>query len=375
MKILHIIPSLEIGGAQRLTFDICNELWERPGIQIKLIIFRDFNEFGERDFIAHIPASSHLSLYKKNKFDIAQLQQEMESFKPDIIHSHLFMAEIVSRSCLYKDAIWFSHFHDNMPQLNNMTFHSLGSKTGILNFYEKQFLYKRYKLNGGNNFIAISQNALDYAKRVIPKSDGLKHLNNAIDYAAFYSPVKVINTKKIIRLVNVGSFQKKKNQVFLVEVLKKLLERGVNCELTFLGKGTEMKRVEQRAEELGVKDQIIFKGNVTNVYSVLAESDIYVHSAYYEPFGLVLLEAMAAGLPVVCLNGGGNADIIENGTNGFMLEGATPTQYAQRIEELVRNQELYNAIATAGQHTAKQYGIKKYCDKLIALYSEKLEKT
>ena len=375
MRILHIIPSLSIGGAERLVFDICNELNSRVNIEVRLITLSEENDFGERDFIAYIPASIHLSLCKKNKFHIAQLQKEIESFRPNIIHSHLFMAEIVSRSCLYKDALWFSHFHDNMPQLNNMTFQSVGSKTGILNFYEKQYLYKRYKLNGGNNFIAISQNALDYAKRVIPKSDGLKHLNNAIDYEAFYSPVKVINTKKIIRLVNVGSFQKKKNQLFLVEVLKKLLERGVHCELIFLGAGTEMKRVEQRAEELGVKDRIILKGNVTNVHSVLAESDIYVHSAYYEPFGLVLLEAMAAGLPVVCLNGGGNADIIEDGTNGFMLEDATPTQYAQRIEELVRNHELYNVIATAGQHNAKQYGIKKYCDKLIALYSEKLEKT
>ena len=375
MKILHIIPSLEIGGAQRLTFDICNELWERPGIQIKLIIFRDVNEFGERPFISLIPSSIELSVFKKNKFHVAKLQQEIESFKPDIIHSHLFVAEIVSRSCLNTDAIWFSHFHDNMPQLNNMTFQCLGSKTGILNFYEKQYLYKRYKLNGGNNFIAISQNAFDYARRVIPKSGSLKYLNNAIDYEAFCSPVKAINNKKIIRLVNVGSFQKKKNQLFLVEVLKKLLERGIICELTFLGAGTEMKRVENRAEELGVKDHIIFKGNVTNVHSVLAESDIYVHSAYYEPFGLVLLEAMAAGLPVVCLNGGGNADIIENGVNGWMIDPLDAEKFTKKIKSLIENKDDYIKIAERGQETAKEYGIQIYCDKLIAIYSASLEKT
>jgi glycosyltransferase involved in cell wall biosynthesis len=375
MKILHIIPSLEIGGAQRLTFDICNELWERPGIQIKLIIFRDVNEFGERPFISLIPSSIKLSFFQKNKFHVAKLQQEIESFNPDIIHSHLFMAEIVSRSCLYKDAIWFSHFHDNMPQLNNVTFQSLGSKTGNFNFYEKQYLYKGYKLNGGNNFIAISQNAFDYARRVIPKSDSLKYLKNAIDYEAFYSPVKAINSKKIIRLLNVGSFQKKKNQLFLVDILKKLLERGINCDLTFLGAGREMKHVENRAEELGVKDQIIFKGNVTNVRSFLAESDIYVHSAYYEPFGLVLLEAMAAGLPVVCLNGGGNADIIESGVNGWMIDPLDGEKFTKKIKSLIENKEDYKKIAERGQETAKEYGIQIYCDKLIAIYSASLEKT
>ena len=370
MRVLHIIPSLEFGGAERLAFDISNELSIRNDIEIKLITFQGLNDFGERYFINHIPTSIKLSIYDKNQFDVSKLQNEIESFAPHIIHSHLFLAEIVSRSCLYPKAKWFSHFHDNMPQLAKFKLKDLNSKSSITNYYEKQYLFNRYCKNGGNRFIAISQDASQYASSVLPTNAKIYYLKNAINYEAFFSPIKRLDRNLPVQLINVGSFQKKKNQQFLVDVLKLLVERNVNCTLVCLGDGAEIKIVKDKVAKYGLENRVSFKGNVGDVKQQLDQSNIYVHSAYYEPFGLVLLEAMAAGLPVVCLNGGGNADIIEDGTNGFMLEDAIPTRYAQRIEELVSNQELYNAIATKGQQTAKQYGIKKYCDQLVELYEE-----
>jgi len=374
MKILHLIPSLEIGGAERLAFDICNELSTRVDIEIKLITFSDINDFGNRLFICHVPASIQLSVFKKNKFDLTELQKEIELFQPDIIHSHLFLAEIVSRSCFYPNAQWFSHFHDNMPQLNRLKLSKIGSKSAITNYYEKRYLYKRYRINGGSQFIAISQDARQYASSVLPKHARIHYLKNAINYEAFYAPVKELDESQSIQLINVGSFQKKKNQQFLIEVLRLLLAREVQCELVFLGDGTEKERVRQKVIEYGLENKVFFKGNVSNVKEYLQQADIYVHSAYYEPFGLVLLEAMAAGLPVVCLNGGGNADIFQNGVNGFILEETSPELFAERIEELVNSQKMFAQLAHEGQQTAKKYGIGSYCDKLIGLYQESLLK-
>lgn len=372
MRILHIIPSLEIGGAERLTFNICCDLDAREGIEVGLITFRNTNQFGEKDFIKHVPADIKLSLTGRNVFNVTQLQSAIESFKPDIIHSHLFEAEIVSRFCNYPQAKWFSHFHDNMPQLANWTWKSLPSKERITNAFEKHTLFKRYQANGGNNFIAISKDAEHYAQDVIPRSSRLFYLKNAIDFDLFYSPVKLIDTNQSVHLINVGSFQPKKNQQFLIDVMKYLIDHNFSCALSFLGDGKERENVEEKSRNLGVDGVISFKGNVTKVQDYVQQADIYVHAAYYEPFGLVLLEAMAAGLPVVSVHGGGNADIIDNDQNGYILDGQDVEDFANHIIKLAQNPELYERIAKAGQATARQYGIQQYGDQLIALYKQAL---
>lgn len=372
MKILHIIPSLEIGGAERLTYNICCELNSRDGVEVNLVIFRDVNRFGEEDFIKHVPADVKLSLTGKNTYSVAKLQEAIDSFQPDIIHSHLFEAEIVSRFCHYPQAKWFSHFHDNMPQLANWSWISKPSKQLLTNAFEKYTLYKRYKTNGGNNFIAISKDAEEYAAKVIPRSSRLYYLKNAIDFDLFYHPVKKIDTTKLIQLINVGSFQAKKNQQFLIDVIKYLNKEEERFHLRFLGDGKERNAVEQKAANLGVSKEVSFEGNITEVQNFVQGADIYLHSAYYEPFGLVILEAMAAGLPVVSLNGGGNADITEHGKNGYIFDNQEVELVAKQVTELVNNPELYQKIASAGQQTARQYGIQQYCDQLIKRYQQTL---
>ena len=64
-------------------------------------------------------------------------RRPMNEFKPDIIHSHLFEAELVSRFCNYKNARWYSHLHDNMVQLERLSWHSI-SKKNLTNFFKMQ---------------------------------------------------------------------------------------------------------------------------------------------------------------------------------------------------------------------------------------------
>jgi glycosyltransferase involved in cell wall biosynthesis len=103
---------------------------------------------------------------------------------------------------------------------------------------------------------------------------------------------------------------------------------------------------------------------VENVEQYLWQSDVYVHTATYEPLGLVLLEAMAAGFPVISLDGGGNRDLMINGKNGFLIEKQDPKEFADRILEVYQNNEISNFNA----EFAKQFDIKTYCDKLLEIY-------
>jgi glycosyltransferase involved in cell wall biosynthesis len=368
MNFLHIIPNLKKGGAERLVTDIVRELKTRPEIEVRLVIFRDEIEYNVedlRDVLHIIPSSVQLSLWKKNKLNIYQLQAFIDVFQPDIIHSHLFEAEIVSRSCFYPQAKWFSHGHDNIRALNPNIAKQKGIKEHLVAKYEKNYLIKRYKLNSGTHFIAISKDTEGFFQKY-GWGMAVSKIENAIDYKRFYSEKS--KPKDKIRIANVGSFQKKKNQQLLIHIGAVLKQRNKDFEIHFFGQGNEIDRCKELVLELNLKECYYFHGNVNNVENQLELCNIYVHTANYEPFGLVLLEAMAAGLPVITLDGKGNRDLIEEGKNGYMINKENPQVFANKIMELWKNQEKYKAMSQYAKQYAKQYDIKPYVAKLLSLY-------
>ena len=375
LNILHIIPSLSKGGAERLVLDICNNLNSKERLRIKLITFSDNNNF---PFLTKnidwkvIPSFVKLSILKKNKTFIKKLQIAIEQFKPDIIHTHLFEAEIISRSCFYPKAKWFSHCHDNMKQFQNFSWRTLTKKELFTNFYEKLLLIKHYK-KCNNNFIAISKDTEKYFYNALPSnlSQNIYFLPNAISFNHFYHPEKSkhnIEKNNLIKFVTIGSLVDKKNQIFLIDVVRILLQKNYKIKLDILGDGINKKDIQKKIDEYNFQDNVFLRGNVANVEDYLHTACIYVHSATYEPFGLVLLEAMAAGLPVVCLDGKGNRDIIEQGKNGFMIDKQSAELFAEKIIELIENKKLYQSMSAFAIEFARKYDIKEYVDKLIDLY-------
>jgi glycosyltransferase involved in cell wall biosynthesis len=374
MRILYIIPNLRKGGAERLVLDMCIELATREGVVIKLITFSDENEYR---FLTQnvdwevVPSSVQLSLTGKNKYSVDNLQKNIDSFKPDIIHTHLFEAELVSRCCSYPQAKWFSHGHDNMPQFRNFSFRTLFNKRFFTDYYEKRVLFNRYKVNGGNHFIAISKDVWRYFEHTA-RCYPVTLLPNAINYSLFYKPKEKSENTAALRLVNVGSLVDKKNQMFLIEVVKVLRLRNIDVELNLLGNGKNKVALQQKVLENKLENRVIFHGIVNNVEEHLWRADIYVHSATYEPLGLVLIEAMAAGLPVITLDGKGNRDLIEEGKNGFMLCTQNAAVFADNIMELWANQEKYWEMTKYAQEYAKKYDINEYVNNLLNLYQQAL---
>ncbi len=354
LRILHFIPNLSKGGAERLVIDICNELNNRSGVKVKLVILEDKNEFqilSKNIDIEICPTKISLSVLNKSHIEIANFKKIVSEFKPDIIHSHLFIAEIVSRWEIYPGIKYFTHCHDNMAQFKKLSLEK-ASKERITNYFEKNLLLKRYK-KCDNNFIAISKNTETYFQKNIPKSFHKKiHLlPNAINYELFSVNASQKTIGNICKLITIGSLVDKKNQIFLLDVVHYLKDKGYQVEL-----------------DLGLTEQVTLRGNVNNVEDFLKQSDIYLHSATYEPFGLVLLEAMASGVPVVCLDGKGNRDIIEEGVNGFMILENNVETFSNKIIELIVKPELYNHISKNSKVFSKDYDIKNYVNKLLLLY-------
>ena len=373
MRILHIIPSLNTGGAERLTLDMCREL-QRQGHEVKLVIAREVNHYPalskEVDW-KFLPVHVRPSVLNKWDINLEPLNQFIKSFRPEIIHSHLFEAEILSRENLHEGIRYFTHCHDNMPQFRNLSFETLFDKTRLTNFYEKQHLLQQYS-KCDNRFIAISQDTQVYFQETLPASlsKNISLLNNAIDFKRFNAFNHTRETDAI-RIVNVGSFVAKKNQQLLVEIVNELVKQRQNVKCVMLGDGPLLAEVKQKIADYGLKEVIECKGNVETVEDYLAEANIYVHTAIYEPFGLVLLEAMAAGLPVISLDGKGNRDIMVNYAKECLLQKADAKEFAIRILTLFNASARYKTMVQKSVTTSQRYDIHNYVAELTDLYQQR----
>lgn len=369
MKILHIIPNLNKGGAERLVTDIVRELKTRPEIQVRLVIFRDEIEYDVedlRDVLHIIPSSVQLSLWKKNKLHVVQLQAFIDDFQPDIIHSHLFEAEIVSRSCFYPKAKWFSHGHGFFREFEQISFSRIRSKSSLNIMFEQLYILNRYKRNNGNTFIAVSSSIKEFLSKVFRGKCVV--LFNAIQLNKFAS-VKAdkLNNGKL-NLLSVSRLDENKNHTLQIDTLAELKKRNIDVHLHIIGEGSLKNTILKRVKDLGLAKSVIFLGWIKETEKYYPKYDIFIHTAKKEALGLTILEAMSAGLPIVTLDGKGNRDLIHSGKNGFMINENKAAYFADAIENLWQNKQLYREVSDCAKKFAMEFDIEKYCTKLIGLY-------
>jgi glycosyltransferase involved in cell wall biosynthesis len=376
MKIIHIIPNLKKGGAERIVIDIVRALNQKREIQVKLLLFEDKIEYEVQDIqhlIQIVASDVKLSITKKHLIKVSELQKVLDLFKPDIVHSHLFEAEVVSRSCIYPKAKWFTHGHDRMKSFEIFSFLKIRSKREFTNFFEKRYLLKRYLKNGGNHFIAISEDIQEYFQNVLPqKIRNVYLLPNSTDVSRFANENPGNLNSNRITLISVGRLDANKNHQFLVDVVAQLENRNIPILLSIIGEGVERKNLESKIKLLKLESKIKLLGMIDNIETYLNESDVYVHSALKEGFGLTLIEAMASGLPVVTLDGGGNRMLIEEGKNGFLVEVNSIETFSDKIIQCTSSPAKYSVYSKNAIEFAQKFDINMYIQKLIDIYQKSL---
>ncbi|MFN5443935.1 MAG: glycosyltransferase [Crocinitomicaceae bacterium] len=367
LRILHVITNLKMGGAERLTIDICSQLAFTPNILVTLVLLENEIEY---DLPTHfntiiLKNKCSLSLKKPNSFENSEFESILLDFKPHIIHSHLFESEIISRYTLHKNIRYFTHVHDNIRQFKPRF--NLSKKKNLTELFERWWIFNRYKKTT-NKFISISRDTTNYSLKYLPKKlhENIFYLPNSIDTSNF-SPSNKLPTNKL-KLIAIGSLVKKKNHTFLIDVVNELIKQQLDVELSIVGDGKLKKELALKIENLNLQHFIHLLGNRNDISACLANSDVFVHSATYEPFGLVLLEAMASGTPIVSIDGKGNKELITNYENGFILDKPSPLEFAEKIVELYSNKQLYKQLQNNGIEFSKQFDIKNYVIKLLNIY-------
>lgn len=378
IRIVHIIPSLGKAGAERLVVDICNSLNEQKGISVKLVVLCDWNDYQHitKNLDIEIIHASYIpSITGKAVNNTRELLNLFNAFKPHIIHLHRFEAEIAARTTGYYGAAYVVHCHFNTPEYERFNLNTLFTKNKLTKYFERRIILKHTLKAKGNTFLAISRDTQRYFEKNLPKKlkKDIVLLLNAISFKTFAkAPLPKFPTDEI-RLINVGTLIPRKNQQFLVRVLHVLKKIKPNVKLYLLGEGTEKEEIENLAIKLNCINDLVMPGNVERVEEYMANSHLYLHSATFEPFGLVLVEAMAAGLPIITLDGKGNRDFNLEGKTGFMLPTtSSPEEYANKIIEILDNQALYVEMSKNVRDMASKFDIEIYTQRLITEYKKLL---
>ena len=366
MKIVHIIPSLVKGGAERITLDIYEELMKYPENEVKLVYFRDINDYRyltDKLNVQKIDISFRLSLKSASKGDVKELEELIHNFQPDIIHSHLFESEIMLSQIKYNKAKYIVHFHDNMYQFKKWS--GKLTKKHLTDWYERKVVVKSYK-SKQVKFIGISNNTMAYMHKNLPSHSKTHLLLNGVKLERF----REVECKKRenLTMVMIASLVDKKNQELAIKVVKELHKRGYLFKLHLLGDGKNKNALSTLVKELALDNYVFLKGNVDNPEDYLHNSEIYLHTAKYEPFGLVLIEAMAAGIPIICTDGKGNRDIIMNNENGIINFSFDIKVICDEIIKVHLDNTLKSKLVSNAKEYCEQYDISFYVQKLMEIY-------
>jgi glycosyltransferase involved in cell wall biosynthesis len=180
--------------------------------------------------------------------------------------------------------------------------------------------------------------------------------------------------KNGFRLISIGRMAKVKGYEHLIKAMDLLRKRGQDLMLLLVGDGPERAVLEELSRELSVADIVEFPGWISGEqkYRLLSESDLYVMSSIHEGFGVVLLEAMACGLPIVCTNRGGQTDIIEDNKNGILVPPSDAEALADAILALKNDAERRRAMSFNNKEHVKQYFIADIAQRYDGLFRDVL---
>ena len=355
------------------------------------------HDLGYGNRVVHIPAGPEHPLPKKEL--IAYLPQFVEGIRDfsaskglvyDLIHSHYWMSGIAA---IDLKKTWHTPFVH--------MFHTLGvMKNRVAQFPQEiegdyRIDGERQVLEAADKIIAATQ--AEYAQLLwLYQADVNKILviPPGVDVGRFY-PIQSDEAKEFIgvppcgrMILFVGRIEPLKGLDVLIEAIASMHQKadfmenpfclviigGDNDENATQDDNLEISRIKELAERYGLSDLVTFLGkksqNSLPYYYSAAEA--VVVPSQYESFGMVALEAMACGTPVVASQVGGLAYLVQDGVTGYTVPVDEPDELARKLASILEDPALHQRLGTQAIKVAQDYAWEKIAQKLLVVYEELL---
>ncbi|KAB2952724.1 glycosyltransferase family 4 protein [Heliorestis acidaminivorans] len=321
------------------------------------------------DFIGYI---HHLNFnFVEKALDV---QQKVGSF--DVIHCHDWLAAFSARSLKHS---W------GKPLVATIHATEWGRHNGLHNDLHRYISQIEWWLcYEAKRIVVCSQHMYGELERIfqIP-GDKIEVIPNGVhlqDFQAdkvgpdFQRSQFAADHERI--LFYVGRLVWEKGIQVLIQALPELLIHHRNLKVVIAGTGTQMNYLRHLAYRLGVGDKVLLTGYIEESTKVglMRNADVAVFPSYYEPFGIVALEAMAAGTPVVASDTGGLSEIINHGHNGLKAYVNQPSSLTQQINRLLSDPGLVDYLVhNAMQDVQEVYAWSAIAAKTATVYDLAVE--
>ncbi len=365
MKILHILPDMHTGGAQKLCVDICNELAKNKDNKIVLL---SIEKLTNQQKIMYQKISSDVEFISaekdgKNPFIIFKVAKVIFDIKPDITHTHI-RGQLLAA---------FGLILYGKPNIH--TIHSVADKElpkGRLKIHK--FLYSFFNFTP----VSISNQILDSAKVIYGNKYNLKVDNGAqkLEKTKKYQETKEfidslrVNKKTKI-FISIGRLYQVKNQELMIEAFEELFKEGVDAHLLILGSLDVVPEYAKLCRnKIKTQTRIHFMGEVSNVADYLLVSDMLCFSSAYEGLPIAIIEAMSVGVATVSTPVGGIPDIVVDDT-GFLSKDLSISSFKDTLrraieDESISKERLINLFE-------QRFSIEKCTQQYLDIYESKVE--
>jgi len=368
MKILMLsweYPPRIVGGIARVVHDLSHKL-VKDGHEVTVVTYQegDALEF-ENDKGVKVYRVQNYMIHPNNFTDwimqlnfsltakATQIINEQGSF--DVIHAHDWLVAYSAKTL--KDAF-------QIPIVSTIHATESGRNSGIhddvqryINDTEWLLTYESTEVIVNSNYMKCELQrlfGLPFEKiNVIPNGINLNNFNG-IDRDYDFRRKYAMDNEKII--LYIGRLVYEKGIQHLISAMPKIINGYNDTKLIIGGKGGMYDELKQQAKALGIEDKVYFTGYLSSkeVQKMYKCADIAVFPSTYEPFGIVALEAMLAGVPTVVSDIGGLNEIVEHGVNGMKSYAGNCNSIADSVLSLLYNHQLCDNITKSAKNKVKQ---------------------
>lgn len=362
--VLHIINSLETGGAENVVVNLVNNL--NSNLNLYVCCLEKIGVLSDK-ITADIPI---YCLNKKNGNDYSipfSLAKLIRHNRIDIIHSHNWE--------VFCEAVWAKKLSNATALIHtahgNLDLHYSKNKyKKLLRHYVESMLMYDVDLVLAVSHIIKTQILSSFS---LPRGKVLT-IHNGVP-CPVPRPVKQNKAHpECVNLISVGRLSPVKNYPMMIKAFD-LAQKRVTVPIQFniVGDGPEKQNLEDLVEKMALKDKVFFLGYRGDVEILLTQQDIYLNGSHYEGISLGILEAMNAGIPVIATSVGGNVETIENETHGMLVPDNNVDIMAEKIIELVEDPAKRKTYGTNGEkRIEEEFNLDTNIQQLIQCYQDVL---
>jgi len=351
IKVCHVIGRLAYGGAERLLLDICRKI-DKNQFELSVVSLKKDNPLAEQFADAGVEVKN---IEKRGKLDFsltARLAQYFRTAKPDIVHTHLFLADFwagrAARLAGVKRVI--------------STKHDILSEDALRDYFGRKARQRCDKV------VAISKATREYlVENEKISCDKIEVIYNGIDINKFYCEKPLILENEELVIGTVGRLVREKGQKHLIRACRFIKNNA--WRLIVVGDGPLKKELSNLSTSLGIADRVRFAGEQDDVRPALEEMDVFVLPSISEGLSLVILEAAAAGKVVIATKVGGVPEIIKDKENGLLFKPKNIEQLVGHLNWVDEHREEARKMAAGLQRKVLQsFDINKTIKEYEGLY-------